>query len=143
MPSDSNFTLHKQLEADCAFIVDLDLCRVLLLNDSNYPWTLLVPRVIDATEVFLLSHTDQIQLTKESAMLSNTMNSLFKPDKTNIAALGNMVPQLHIHHVARYKDDAAWPAPIWGAVPSKPYTEESLQLRIDSIKNELNSLTTR
>jgi len=142
MTSDSSFTLHKQLEADCEFIIDLALCRVLLLNDSNYPWALLVPRVSDATEVFLLPHADQIQITKESAMLGNAMNNLFKPDKMNIAALGNMVPQLHIHHIARYKNDAAWPAPIWGVAHSLPYTDESRQLRIDSIRKELTAPAT-
>jgi len=137
MPADPNFNLHKQLEADCVFITDLDLCRVLLLNDSNYPWVLLVPRVIDATEVFLLSNADQIQLTNESAILSTIMNKLFTPDKMNTAALGNMVNQLHIHHIARYKTDIAWPAPIWGVAHSKPYKEDSLRHRIESIKNEL------
>ncbi len=131
---DSTFILHTQLEADSTFIVDLDLCSVRLINDSNYPWTILVPRRADATEIYKLSIEDQQQLSAESATLSKAMEKLFKPDKMNVAAIGNMVPQLHIHHIARYKTDIAWPAPVWGFTQAIPYDESTMRLRISELQ---------
>lgn len=123
----STFELHAQLAADCIAVADLELCRLLLANDSNYPWTILVPRRTGATETYKLTPADQQLLLKESNALCCAMEALFKPDKLNVAALGNMVPQLHIHHVARLKSDAAWPAPIWGATKAVPYSSKQIQ----------------
>jgi len=119
--------LHQQLEKDCIVLGTLDLCAVLLMPDANYPWLILVPQRENISEIYQLSEEDQQQLIRESSQISRMMVELFKPDKINVAALGNMVSQLHIHHVARFTTDAAWPAPVWGAVPAKAYGDIELQ----------------
>jgi len=118
------FTLHPRLAADTLTIGELPLCRLLLMNDASYPWCILVPRRADITEIYQLSADEQHQLTSESSLLAATLAELFQADKLNIAALGNMVPQLHLHHIVRYRTDPAWPAPVWGHRPAVPYTAE-------------------
>ena len=121
------FKLHPQLANDTVTIGDFPLCRLLLMNDSQFPWFILVPRRDGIQEIYQLTSKDQKQLLKESSHLSETMYRVFEADKMNIAALGNMVPQLHIHHIARYREDSAWPKPVWGHAPAKPYTNRALQ----------------
>ncbi|ATX81267.1 Diadenosine tetraphosphate (Ap4A) hydrolase [Mariprofundus ferrinatatus] len=116
--------LHPQLEKDCFVVGQLPLCAVLLMNDSNYPWFILVPQREGVTEIHQLPEADQQQLIRESCMFASVIEKEFGADKINIAALGNMVPQLHIHHIVRYKTDPAWPAPVWGKFPASPYDEE-------------------
>lgn len=120
------FELAPELKRDCIELADWPLCKVLLLNDSQYPWFVLVPRKPNLKEIIDLSQSDQIVYLKESAKLSKLIMQVFSPDKLNVAALGNMVPQLHIHHIARFTTDAAWPAPVWGKFPAKPYTDEQI-----------------
>ncbi len=120
------FELHPQLAKDCVEVGDFSLSKVLLLNDSNYPWIILVPKRADIREIFQLDDEEQRQLLAESSALSEAMSTHFKADKMNVAALGNMVPQLHVHHIARFKKDASWPNPVWGAVASKPYNKHQL-----------------
>ena len=120
------FELHPQLAKDCIEVGDFPLSKVLLLNDSHYPWVVLVPRRENIDEIFQLSHEDQRQLLAESSTLSEAMATYFKADKMNVAALGNKVPQLHLHHIVRYKNDVSWPNPIWGAVAAKPYNKTEL-----------------
>lgn len=98
-----------------------ELCQLMLMNDANYPWFILVPERENVREVHELNDTDRRQLWDESAHLARALTAAFKPDKLNIAALGNQVPQLHVHHIVRYTHDAAWPAPVWGKVPARPY----------------------
>ena len=119
-----DFTLHPRLAADCITIGELKLCRLLLLNDHRYHWCVLVPRRTDLSEIYQLSDTDQIQLTRESSRLSQCLAQTFHADKMNIGALGNLVPQLHIHHIVRYRDDPAWPGPAWGVGEARPYPEQ-------------------
>jgi len=133
----SEFSLHPRLAADCIEIGDLSLSRLLLLNDSRYPWCVLVPRRADLTEVYQLSDADQIELTRESSRLSRFLAESFGADKMNMGALGNLVPQLHIHHIARYRDDPAWPGPVWGVGQSIPYDDEALSLRVAQIRRGL------
>lgn len=135
----TEFTLHRQLEADTAFITDLPLSRALLINDSHYPWIVLVPRRANATEIYKLNHSDQTQLLSESAQICRVMEALFSPDKMNIAAIGNMVPQLHLHHVARFTSDIAWPAPVWGFAPSAAYDAKILESTVKRIREGLES----
>lgn len=130
------FELHPQLAKDTEDLGEFQLSRVLLMNDSRYPWVILTPQRPDISEIFQLSDDEQLQLHKESVYLSKQMAEFFKADKMNTAALGNMVPQLHVHHVARFKTDSAWPAPIWGLGESRPYTEETL----DTLKRKLQGL---
>jgi len=115
------FELHPQLAADTHLVGDLMLCRVLLMDDASWPWLILVPRRAGIREIYELNDADQVQLVRESSQLAATLLELFKPDKLNIAALGNVVPQLHLHHIARHTYDAAWPSPVWGRLPRQPY----------------------
>jgi diadenosine tetraphosphate (Ap4A) HIT family hydrolase len=115
------FTLDPQLQRDTVAIGDLPGSRVLLMNDANFPWLILVPRQAGATEVFDLDDGARAQVMRELAQLAQMLKELTGCDKINIAAIGNMVPQLHVHIVARRRDDTAWPRPVWGAVPPCPY----------------------
>jgi diadenosine tetraphosphate (Ap4A) HIT family hydrolase len=121
------FELHEALARDCAFVGDLALCRLLLMNDKQYPWLILVPRRPEMREICDLSNDDQLQYLQESNLCSAILRSEFGAEKLNIAALGNMVPQLHVHHIARFSSDPAWPKPVWGQLPAKAYSEEELQ----------------
>jgi len=118
--------LDERLKKDCHLLGNFELCSLLLLDDSNYPWFILVPMRQQITEIHQLTENDQQQLLKESMKFSRCLEVVFQPDKLNIAALGNVVPQLHIHHIARYKNDPCWPAPVWGAVEAIPYDEDRL-----------------
>jgi diadenosine tetraphosphate (Ap4A) HIT family hydrolase len=119
--------LHQQLEKDCIVLGEFNLCSLLLLNDANYPWFILLPNREGITEIHHLSASDQQQLLKESVYFSRCLEQVFQPDKLNIAALGNVVPQLHIHHIARFKTDACWPAPVWGSARPIPYAKEKIK----------------
>jgi diadenosine tetraphosphate (Ap4A) HIT family hydrolase len=110
----SDFKLHPQLEKDCVSLSDLKLSRLLLMNNKDFPWCILVPRINDIREIHELSEADQQTLLMESSELSRVMLQIFKGEKMNIAALGNMVPQLHVHHIVRTETDKAWPNPVWG-----------------------------
>jgi diadenosine tetraphosphate (Ap4A) HIT family hydrolase len=130
--------LHPRLQQDCLLLGHFTLCRLLLMRDANYPWFILVPDREDISEIFQLSGEDQVQLLRESSRLSAVLVERFHADKLNIAALGNVVPQLHVHHVVRYRDDPAWPAPVWGHAPARPYTPESLSYVLDTLRPGLS-----
>jgi len=131
--------IHPQLAQDCLLLGKFTLCHLLLMRDANYPWCILVPDRDEISEIHQLSESDQQQLLRESSLLSVAMESAFSPDKLNIAALGNVVPQLHLHHIARYRTDVAWPAPVWGRVPVKPYLEHELEVVVHSLTALLTS----
>ncbi len=133
----TDFALHPQLAADTVEITRLPLCRVLLMNDANYPWLILVPQRPQLRELFELSADEQTQFMRESSQVARMMSRTFNADKINIAALGNVVPQLHIHHIARYTHDPAWPAPVWGRLPSVPYDEEQIKSRLEIVRQAL------
>lgn len=120
------FELHHRLKEDCIEVGRFPLCLILMLNDANYPWFILVPRRESVEEIFELSDDDQLQLLKESSYLSKKLSAAFDADKMNVATLGNMVPQLHMHHIVRYKDDAAWPKPVWGQLPAVSYHDDEI-----------------
>jgi len=105
---------------------DFPLSRLLLMNDARYPWFILVPRRDDIQEIYQLGAEEQLQLQRESSLLGKHLMERFGGDKLNIAALGNLVAQLHIHHIVRYLDDASWPGPVWGVGMPLPYGEEHL-----------------
>lgn len=119
----TDFQLHPQLSGDTQWLGDFPLCRVLLANDSRYPWLILVPKRANTHELHELSEAQQQQFMRESSAVSRLMASELSADKINVAALGNMVPQLHVHHVARFTSDDAWPDPIWGKFSPLPYAE--------------------
>jgi diadenosine tetraphosphate (Ap4A) HIT family hydrolase len=120
------FELAKELQRDCIEIADWSLCKVLLMNDSQYPWFILVPKVEGARDIIDLNNEEQNDLQHESRQLQHLIRDVFSPYKLNVAALGNVVEQLHIHHIARYQNDVAWPKPVWGTFPAKPYSNEQL-----------------
>lgn len=120
------FTLDSRLQQDTLLLGDLPLCRVLLMNDASYPWCILVPRRAGVSELFELSAAEQQQLWQESSRLAALLKQAFAADKMNVASLGNVVSQLHMHVLARHRDDPAWPAPVWGRAPAQPYTKEAL-----------------
>ena len=115
------FELNPRLEADTEWVLDLQLSRVLLMNDSRYPWLILVPRIPNVREWLDLSSTDQALLLAEQLQVSQCLQTLLSPDKLNIATLGNIVPQLHLHIIARFETDFAWPSPVWGRGDSVRY----------------------
>ena len=134
------FSIDKRLLDDCEILGKFKLCHVLLMRDANYPWCVLVPDREKMVEIFDLSIDDQKQLQLESTSLLTYLKKEFNADKMNVAALGNVVSQLHVHHIVRYENDIAWPAPVWGAFPTKKYTSSELEKRIKSLIEGFKSL---
>ena len=118
----SMFELHADLRRDCFVVGSFPLCCMLAMNDANFPWFILVPERVAMREIYQLSIADQQQLLCESSYLAQQLAQEFNADKINIAALGNITPQLHVHHIVRYRSDVAWPKPVWGQRPATPYT---------------------
>ena len=129
-----DFELHPQLAADTVSVATWPLCEVLLLTDANYPWLVLVPVRPGLRDFHELSPDDMVTAGQEMSRASEALVELFAPDKINVAALGNMVPQLHIHVVARFTDDAAWPNPIWGVAPPLAYAPDALDARLADLR---------
>src|SRR6185436_15986316 len=119
-------TLHPTLARDTVEVARLPLCRVLLMKDSRFPWLILVPERQEIREIHELASEDRRRLVEEIAQVSEVLERLFRPAKLNVGALGNIVPQLHVHVVARFETDPAWPGPVWGSGPAVPYTGEEL-----------------
>ena len=120
------FVVHERLAADCVEVCDLPVCKVLLMNDARYPWLILVPRRDDLTDLHQIEAGEQKQVFAEITKVSKALEAIYSPHKLNVAALGNQVPQLHIHIIARQTDDAAWPGPVWGVGESTPYATQAL-----------------
>ena len=135
--ADSIWSLHPQLDRDTASLGDLPLSRVLVINDANYPWLLLVPRRPDIIEVIDLDEVAQAQLMTEVTRVARVLRAATECHKLNIAALGNAVPQLHVHIIARFRDDPAWPKPVWGAVPPRAYEREELHNFVTPLRREI------
>jgi len=138
--TDSDFALHPRLEADSVYLCRWTLCQVRLINDARYPWLMLVPEQPNITEPFELTAGDQAQLWRESMVLAAWMKGYFRADKMNVAALGNVVPQLHVHHVARVVNDSAWPGPVWGVGEAEPYEPERLTALCQTLTPLLRTL---
>jgi diadenosine tetraphosphate (Ap4A) HIT family hydrolase len=132
----SGFILHPRLEADAAFVADWPLCRVLAMNDARYPWVILVPRC-KAVEVFDLDAADRAVVIEEIARAAQGLKRLSDASKINVAALGNLVPQLHVHIVARNPGDAAWPGPVWGQGQAVPHAPDALAAWVARLREEL------
>jgi diadenosine tetraphosphate (Ap4A) HIT family hydrolase len=126
MAAMTEFTLHERLEADAIEVARWPLSLVLLMNARQWPWLILVPRRPAIREIYELSEADQQLLMSEVVRASKTLAQLVRPEKINVAALGNAVPQLHVHVIARFADDPAWPKPVWGTVPPQPYAPDDL-----------------
>lgn len=126
MTQDQSFSLHERLAKDTISLGWSNLCEIRLMNDQTWPWVLLVPALAGMREIYELSPEQQHLLLQESSALSRGMMDVFSGDKMNVAALGNMVPQLHVHHIVRFEGDPAWPAPVWGKQPPVPYDDGRL-----------------
>ena len=134
---ETTWSLHDELGKDTIPIGDLPLCRVLLIKDAHYPWLLLVPRREGAIEIIDLPESEQAGLMTEIARVARALKEITQCDKLNIAALGNVVPQLHIHVIARRRSDLAWPRPVWGAAPPLAHDAEEVQLFIGALRRKI------
>lgn len=134
------FELHEMLAADTIFIKDLPLSRLVLMNNANHPWFILIPRIEGVKDIYELEWQDQAQLLNESSMLSEVLMQLFQGTKMNVAALGNICPQLHMHHIVRYETDIDWPHPVWGRSPSIAYDEEQIVEIKGKVLEVINSI---
>lgn len=132
------FELHADLKRDCFSVGDFPLSRLLAMNDTTYPWFVLVPRRAGLRELYELSDDDRIQFMRESATLARALAQEFKADKMNVAALGNVTPQLHVHHIVRYVGDPAWPAPVWGKHPMRSYGADHAAEVLDRVRRLLS-----
>jgi diadenosine tetraphosphate (Ap4A) HIT family hydrolase len=132
------YQLHRQLAQDTHHIGQYELCDVLLMNDARYPWVILVPRVANIRELHELSEEQQQRLMRESSFTAKAMLALFSADKMNVAALGNMVEQLHLHHVARFTTDATWPKPVWGVGDTEPYSDVAAKVMLSQCRQALD-----
>ncbi|AVT79502.1 HIT family protein [Rhodopseudomonas palustris] len=135
--SPSDWSLSSRLEQDTINIGDLPLSRVLVIKDAHYPWLLLVPRRSDVSEIIDLDEVAQAQLMTEIARVSRALKEVTKCDKLNVAALGNLVPQLHIHIIARRSSDVAWPRPVWGVMPPLAHDPEEVQQFINLLRRKI------
>jgi diadenosine tetraphosphate (Ap4A) HIT family hydrolase len=133
------WSLHTQLAQDTVPVGDLPLARALLTNDANYPWLILVPRLPGLVELFDLEENAQVQLLGEIAATARALKNITRCDKLNIAALGNQVPQLHVHVIARRHADAAWPKPVWGVKPPLAYETAQQHAFLESLRQSLKS----
>lgn len=128
------WSLHPQLDNDTVGIGDLALSRLLLSKDATYPWLILAPRRAGAVEIIDLDHDDRARLMTEIARASEVLRGITGCGKLNVAALGNQVPQLHVHVIARRESDAAWPNPVWGATAAREYDAAELETFIEAIR---------
>lgn len=135
----SSFRLDSRLAADSHPLARFELCDVRLMDDSHYPWLVLVPRLPDLRDLVDLDPHQRHLLSDEIDRASRLLRDAFSPDKLNVAALGNVVAQLHVHVIARFENDLSWPAPIWGKIESRPYTPESLLQRVLQLQALLNA----
>ena len=137
LPTAEPWSLHPQLARDTIAIGDLALSRVLVVNDANWPWLLLVPRRPGASEIIDLDEVERAQLMTEIARVARALKEVTACDKLNVAALGNVVAQLHVHVIARRSGDAGWPKPIWGAAPPLPHDPHELDRFVTAIKRKV------
>ena len=133
------FSLDSRLAADTIAVTDLPLSTVRLMNDATYPWLILIPRREGAVEIVDLTPEDRVELMEEIATVSGVLRAMTRCDKLNVAALGNMVPQLHVHVIGRFAGDPAWPGPVWGKAPARPYAEAPREGFIAALRARLSA----
>ncbi|MGF1682615.1 HIT domain-containing protein [Photobacterium minamisatsumaniensis] len=134
------FTLHSRLAADTSVLGNLPLCQVLLSKEALGPWLILVPRKYNLTEIHHLPEDEQFQLMRESSAIAQLLEQDYQADKINVGALGNLVPQLHVHHIARFKNDIAWPGPVWGNTDGTQRSNDVQQALVDELRDELSQI---
>ena len=133
----NDFILHSKLAADNFEVLSLEVSQLLLMNDARYPWLILVPQVSGMRDLHNLSTKQYQAVTQEIVQVSEVLESLAQAHKMNVGALGNMVPQLHIHIIARQTNDAAWPAPVWGVGEAQPYSQDAAKTLIQQLASKL------
>ncbi len=133
----TRFTLDPRLDADSRHLTFLGLCQLRLMNDARWPWLLLVPQRSGVAEIFELTPLDQAMLTFETSLAAEAVKKATGCTKVNVGALGNQVRQLHVHVVARFEGDPAWPGPVWGTGPGEPYENEREKALIEAVLNAL------
>ena len=133
------FALDNRLSEDTIYVRELPLCRFLLMNDKRYPWLILVPRYNGLSEIHDLPDKDQSTLISEVTAATRALENLFQPKKINVAALGNMVSQLHIHVIARFEEDEAWPSPVWGIGKSESYSRNEAKRIVNQLTATLSA----
>ena len=136
-PDIHGWRLHPQLADDTHPLAQFALCELRLMDDANHPWLILVPRVENAVELTDLNPAQQTQLIQDIDRASRALQTAVKPHKLNVAALGNIVPQLHVHVIARFRDDIAWPRPVWGTASAQSYSPELLIARVEVLRDAL------
>lgn len=134
------FTLHPRLQSDTTVLGDFPLSRVLLSKEALGPWIILVPRVDELREIHHLPEQDQCQLIRESSAVATLLENDYQAEKINVGALGNLVPQLHLHHIARFSHDIAWPGPIWGNTNGTQRSEALQAALADELREELSQI---
>ncbi|WP_318435240.1 HIT family protein [Photobacterium leiognathi] len=135
-----HFTLHPRLESDTTVLGDFPLSRVLLSKEALGPWIILVPRVDELREIHHLPEQDQFQLMRESSAIAALLENDYQAEKINVGALGNLVPQLHLHHIARFSNDIAWPGPIWGNTDGTQRSDELQAALAEELRAELSQI---
>jgi diadenosine tetraphosphate (Ap4A) HIT family hydrolase len=130
----AHFKLDERLKADCEFVANLGVCRLLLMNNASVPWFILVPTVMQATELTQLPMEQQQHVLHEMNQVATMVTHLYSPHKLNIGALGNVVSQLHIHVIGRFTNDPAWPTPVWGQLAANAYSEAQLAQQLTNIR---------
>jgi diadenosine tetraphosphate (Ap4A) HIT family hydrolase len=135
--SGNGFHLHERLAEDCHLVGDLPVSRALLMNDSRYPWVILVPRLPDLRELHDLPAQHRLALMAEIEAVSRALTDLCSVTKINVGALGNLVEQLHVHVVGRTPDDPAWPGPVWGSGAPEPYEPAGLEVMARRLREVL------
>src|SRR5690606_18898810 len=138
-PQHEPYALHPQLAADSHPLASLELCALQLLDDSNYPWLVLVPRVAGARELLGRTPPQRASRVEAISRCERVLLVVFQPHKLNVAALGNLVPQRHVHVIARFEHDPAWPAPVWGRMAARPYAPEAVVGRVRELQAALAS----
>lgn len=138
----TRFALDPRLLADTHAVGELHLSELLLMDDARFPWFILVPRIAGARELIDLDEGDQRTLLAEISLLGRTLETLLRPDKLNVAALGNVVPQLHVHVIARFAHDAAWPHPVWCRGERVAYAAADRESLIDTVHKALATAST-
>ncbi|PSW59068.1 HIT domain-containing protein [Photobacterium leiognathi] len=135
-----HFTLHPRLESDTTVLGDFPLSRVLLSKEALGPWIILVPRVDELREIHHLPEQEQFQLMRESSAVATLLENDYQAEKINVGALGNLVPQLHLHHIARFSNDIAWPGPIWGNTDGTQRSDELQAALAEELRAELSQI---
>jgi diadenosine tetraphosphate (Ap4A) HIT family hydrolase len=135
----TDFALDPRLAADTVPLGSSSLCLLLLMNEQRYPWLVLVPKRSGLSELFELTPADRVELIEESCAVAEALARTFRADKINVGALGNVVRQLHVHHVARRIGDPAWPGPVWGHSPREPYAPAALQEALRQLREALGA----